>query len=336
MEFPQPFSSITGFRELRDGKILVADFRDGALQILDPRAKSATRVSRKGSGPNEYQRIGRLLALGLDTTAMYDSGNARLLLLGADGFPVNTLPVGSRVMDLLSAATWGDSHGSLYARLLTGFRDPQTLADTTLVARYNVATGKIDTVATVHVSKTDVNVTTRADGSASVLSAAVPFAVHDDWVALSDGRLAIAVGKDYHIDFRDRASTFSGPRTPFAPIPVTDADKDSVRAARRPKSSGEPGSLQPVSEPSVWYATKAPFVENGAWPGANGQLWIQVNRRGGDSGQQFDGFDRTGHRWTSIVLPAGSRVVGFGSQSVYASRKDADDQQFIQRFDFPR
>ena len=54
LEYSEPFSCISGLRELSDGRIVVADQREKLLQIINLRTGSVTKVGREGQGPGEW------------------------------------------------------------------------------------------------------------------------------------------------------------------------------------------------------------------------------------------------------------------------------------------
>src|SRR5690606_8681240 len=70
-EFTEPFTRVSGVRELRDGRLIVADQRDQTLQRIDLKTGDATPVSRKGSGPNEYAMPVDAFALPGDSTLVF-------------------------------------------------------------------------------------------------------------------------------------------------------------------------------------------------------------------------------------------------------------------------
>ena len=84
-EYEEPFTSISGLRELKDGRVLVADARDKTLQLIDMKTGSSTKVGREGQGPGEYALPYRIVPLPGDTSALYDIGNARYLTILPDG-----------------------------------------------------------------------------------------------------------------------------------------------------------------------------------------------------------------------------------------------------------
>jgi len=90
--FSEPFSSIGvgALRELRDGRVIVADPRDKVISLVDLRSGSATPIGREGGGPQEFGMPMRVLGAPGDTTFVYDPLNSRYLIIGADGKPINT------------------------------------------------------------------------------------------------------------------------------------------------------------------------------------------------------------------------------------------------------
>ena len=80
-EYSEPFTQVTGVRELKDGRLIVIDPRDKTVQVVDMARGTATKLGREGSGPGEYGIPMRLMALPGDTTAISDMLNNRLLLI---------------------------------------------------------------------------------------------------------------------------------------------------------------------------------------------------------------------------------------------------------------
>lgn len=87
--YDEPFSLIQagGVRELRNGKLIVADPRDRSLQMIDLAGGEALRIGREGSGPSEWGLPFRLLTAPGDSTYLFDPGNTRYLTVLPDGKP---------------------------------------------------------------------------------------------------------------------------------------------------------------------------------------------------------------------------------------------------------
>ena len=81
---PREFSQIRGVRELRDGRLLVTDWTDEVLLVVDLRTGGVRQLGRKGSGPTEYRLPAALLPLPGDSTLLVDQGNERLAVIGPD------------------------------------------------------------------------------------------------------------------------------------------------------------------------------------------------------------------------------------------------------------
>lgn len=89
-EFEEPFSQVAGLRELRDGRVIVADPRDKVVSVIDFRSGASASIGREGSGPQEFGMPMRLYAAPADTTLLFDPLNSRYLVIGPDAKPINT------------------------------------------------------------------------------------------------------------------------------------------------------------------------------------------------------------------------------------------------------
>jgi hypothetical protein len=78
-----------------------------------------------------------------------------------------------------------------------------------------------------------------------------------------------------------------------------------------------------------------PFVARTAIVAPDGRLWVERFRAANDSTPVFDVFDRTANRVLAITLPRRTRLVGFGTGSIYLVRIDNDGLQYLQRYRTP-
>ena len=84
-DFAEPFTQIAAVRELKDGRVLVADPREKIVLLIDFKTGRAIKIGREGSGPGEYVLPQRIIALPGDTSAIYDPSNQRYLIITPDG-----------------------------------------------------------------------------------------------------------------------------------------------------------------------------------------------------------------------------------------------------------
>jgi hypothetical protein len=354
-EFPEPFSYLSGVRELNDGRLIVIDPREKALRVIDMTRGTSNNLGREGSGPGEYAIPFRLLALPGDTTAMSDMVNNRMLVIHPDatvgGFldPTVPAPVGEvRFGSTGTMPTEADIKGRLYYQ---GLRYRRTEAgprpaDSVPMIRWDRTSGERDTVAWMPLP--DINLIAARSGQRTTYFVP-PFGGTNLMLAAPDGRVAIVHHDPYKVDFVSE----TGQRTIGQPIPyerlrISDGHKAEWREAQRGRTNVmsmssvdgrstqmEPGGQQ--GDPPEWGGEfMPPFLGPAALAFSNdGHLWI---RRTGPPGQPplFDVIDRAGNLVQKVVLPKRSRLVGFGKGVVYIVRVDDDDLQYLQKYRWDR
>jgi len=63
-------------------------------------------------------------------------------------------------------------------------------------------------------------------------------------------------------------------------------------------------------------------------------LWVGRSTPAG-AAAIYDVFDRVAFRIFQIELPPETRLIGFGPQTMYLLRRDADDLEHLQRYPLP-
>jgi hypothetical protein len=352
--FDDPFTQIAGLRELRDGSVIVADFRDRTLQKIDLSTGAATALSREGSGPTEYLFPTGVYAFPGESTAIYDMGNQRYLLLDSAGKPVTTFRMdegnsGGGMM-ILRAASGADDRGRLYystrGERRGGGMDggPPEFSDSGRVVRYDRATRKFDTLGVVMVPKPNVQAS-GSSNSRSVSIRPVPMAPEDAWGVALDGRIGVArVVTDEVQWWLPDGRRVTGPPVPYTPVKMTDADKKAwqEQAARggimvnndngRMTVSPAQSTPQPIDPSIQWPATKPPFPGNAVRIAPTGELWELRSTPASDPLPLYYVFDASGKLVKQVRLPARTRLVAFGKNVVYLVRRDADDLEYLERY----
>ncbi len=252
-EYGEPFTSISGIRELKDGRVLVADARDKTVQLIDLRSGAATAVGREGSGPGEYGLPMRLVPLPADSTAVFDAGNQRYLTIHPDGktgrdfrLEAAAPPAGGDggrggrggmvMMGGLSIPRGFDAKGNIYYEGMPfSMNDAGEMvsADSVAVLRFDRAARRVDTVAYRKVVKANAQVSGGRGNMNVRLGTGNPLAPADDWAALPDGRVAVVRAADYHLDVFSAANRkVSGAPVPYEKIRVDAAVKKMVEDQR--------------------------------------------------------------------------------------------------------
>jgi len=313
-ELREPFSEVRGIRELADGRVIVADFREKAVYVADFGKQTRTRVGRNGSGPEEYNAPVGLYPAPADSSWLLDIWNGRISVLDPTGRVARSEPIFGRNHSLPTAA---DTFGNLYwddsarsrdrARILRWTRDepPDTLAFLELPEQGPLR----------------------------------PFKAWDGWAVGRDGLLAVVHNRDsVLVEIVQRDGTVTrGPPTAYEPVRVNRADRDAYAAGNDNGGRvmgaaviGTPGRLQ---KPRIAFPERFPPVRaSEMWVAADGLTWIQRHQHLEDD-RVYDVFDGSGTRIAAYRLPPATAVVGFGLRGMYALRTDDVGLQWLERFD---
>lgn len=340
-EFAEPFSRISGLRELADGRVIVTDSRENTVQLLDLRSGSAQRLSREGRGPGEYLSPGTLLAQPNDVTLLVDHGNRRFLRIGPDGVVVETVKLpsvpiarsarGRQIPPAMAAISLlpprgVDRWGRLYFQPLDLGSASELVLDSTAILRWTIGREGIDTV-----------------GWVPSVTSGIIWASAETWQATPEGGIIRVSPDPYRITLIDSSGTVStGATVAYTPIRVSEADRQERRDQQQAQikqvvqADGSVLNGPPRFPELRFAATKPPFYGNeSALVTPDGQIWIQRTRASGDPVSVYDIFDARGGFMQQISFGARSRLVGFGLGTMYVARSDDDDLEYLQRFDRP-
>ncbi len=354
-EHEEPLSEAGGLRELRDGRVLVVDSRERLVYLFDFAKATATRVSRQGAGPLEYQIPGPLVSVG-DTVMMLDLMQQRLLVIDPNGVPVRTqrlTPAGDAITSLTRAGVIiaADARGRLYSEsrgmtIVTG--KMPVLSDTIALVRWVKYGVQGDTMAirVEPASMPKMDVANRS--SVGMKVPIVAYQPRDAWAVFRDGTVAILRVADDHSEWiAPDGKRSAGARFAHTPVPVTERDKERVRKTTREayewglklgmSMAGASGQKLPkisleLEEPSPWPKVKPPFSSARAAP--DGRLWV-ARATADDEVAEYDVVAPGGRLEKRVRFPRGVTLAGFGKDVLYAFRKDEDDLRYLQRYRLP-
>lgn len=333
------FSAVSGARELRDGRVLVTDFREPALYVVDLRRGTVTKLGRTGSGPNEYRQPGGIYAGLGDTSLVLDRGQPRVLVVSPAGEIV-----GMRSIELRGTSSSSDedvdrqrvdSRGFAY---FNGQNSALALArtgrqDSTPVLKLDVARQVLDTIARLRPQEMRI---LSAEGN-TIISRTVLFSPADGWGVAPDGRIAVVRAAPYRVEWiGGDGRVVQGPSQAFAAVPVTQADRDAVEA----QSAGTSGVARLGSSVTttaqvkgrLFAESKPPFSPDEIIVAPDGRVFVGRSLPANANRTVYDIFDSRGMRTDRIELPARSRIIGFGPSSIYVSERDADDLPTLRKY----
>lgn len=360
LEYTEPFSCISGLRELSDGRIIVADQREKLLQIINLRTGAVTKVGREGQGPGEWGIPAGLFAAKGDTTLLWDQGNRRFLTINPDATTgksfAATITTGS--MTMITVPRGVDRQGRVYIAGSTFTQapggGPPVSADSVGILRLDPPTGKVDTLGFLRIPKSDIETQNRGEARMVMIMAPNPMLPQATWTVTADGRVAIVQPEPYHLEWLTPSKTKTvGPTIRYQKLPVTQADKEASGppnnclttisiggppgGARGGAAAGGARTERRPAPREDWPDFKPPFLGGGRMGSSvvaapNGDVWVLRTRAANDEVPTYDIFDARGQLTGRMALPKGSRFVAFGNGTIYLSRMDEDDLLYIQRY----
>jgi hypothetical protein len=339
----EPFSLLRGARELPDGRLLVTDWIEQRLAVVDFARDAAQDRGRVGAGPGEFRLPAALLPFRADSTLLVDVGNARLTVLDAEGRP------GRSFQPRHDAARWpggADASGRIYFTIPAWQVERPLANDTVELAVYDPATHEVRTVARVHGS--------RQPSSNYAPTPRVPFVVfaaQDTWTVGGDGRVAIVRDDGYRVQWLRDGAVVAGPAYAGTPRPVRPADRSEfVRqflASSPLAGKGEDGGMgatpaelqsraqiELVVRGSEFAETLPDFRAGDTRSDAAGRLWVGVFTAA-DAPRRYDVFDAQGRRRATVQLGRDRHLLAVGRAHLYVAHTDQDGLQTIERYDVP-
>ena len=352
-QLSEAFSSIGSVRELTDGRVLITDSREGRIVVAHFRTGAVEQVGRRGQGPNEYGTVGTLLPLTGDSSLMVDVMNRRWLLFSGSSIVATLSPDTPIIRAVKTFAKGADGLGHVWVSVSPREFVQETAkagsidfgpADSDFVVRGHRATGTLDTVAKVRVAVSRRTVTASAYGKFhGVTWSRAPLSAAESVALFADGWFAVARVEPYRVDWIAPDGRVSrGRPIPVTPIRVTAAEKEAYFA--RVAASRTPGTGMPALPEAMRREIDAlrdrfpevfPPFTGAPIAGGDGNLWLRrpVSKHFPDI--RYDVVDRRGLRIGTVSLARGERVVAVGRTAVYVAWKDEDDIERLRRHPLP-
>lgn len=327
---------VTSIRELRDGRVVIADRKGRRLLISDLGFSTAQQVGREGAGPGEYRTLSHLHALGGDSTLVEDRGGRRWLLLDSGKL----------------VATIGADPGDGYWRTLIGTSRDGRIAEVRGFRFGRLASGPVNRVATYAESlvvisgrrgRSDVDTLVKIGGRYLGMWSAKkdvgggravdfyygnPLAVEDQAVLMADGTLAVAYRAPYRLECRGRG--LENVRTWSLPSERTAVDETVKRAAiRRAYPRGPQFSSDEIGN---WPSFVPPFSNDALQLGPTPYLLIERLDLQQDRLRRYDVVSCLSGMQYQIHTSARRRIVGAGRAAIYVATENDDGFEVIERY----
>lgn len=337
-------ATVSGARELKDGRILISDAKRAAVYLIDPRTGTTQQIGSAGGGETQYAQPGGFYAGIADTIYLLDRGQARVSVISPSGAIVGTRSIRRKGFSGSSDADLDLQQ--VDSRALSYFTDRgfrlnaavgATAVDSTPLVRFDASRQHYDTIALLRQAQKKV---TQADEHMQI-TREIHGSPRDGWGMAADGSIAVVRASPYRIDWYSPSGKVShGPVIAFEPIPYTAEDKAAIAAATSksaPKAGivdadGNEKKLSSAGADESFAPTKAAFDPTNIIVSSEGQVWVPRNQRFGVKTVLYDVFDRQGQRIDRVELPAGSRVIGFGLNAVYVVERDEKGTAALRKY----
>jgi hypothetical protein len=318
---------VAGVTRLSDGRIVIADGGTLGLRFYDATGRHLVTAGRKGQGPGEFDGLWSVWALPGDTIMAYDGNLKRVSVFTPDGAFV-------RSFNLDFAQGFPQLGGMLTDGTLIGsrgfaFQPSQidgVIRDTAPVLRF-AADGTFSDSVGRWLSREYYVHGTRNEAWASSL----PFG-RSMTLALGRGGFYVGSTERFEIEWRDGTGRLSRiVRATPAPVPVTAADLDRVKAERMESADAnwrrrQERMFAEMPVPSTRPAFGVLEVD------PEGNLWVGESIVSARDSQPWIVFGPDGRLRGSIVTPAGFSVREIGQDYLLGTSRDEMDVERVRMY----
>lgn len=277
----EPLGDVANMAVAADGQVWVWDDATPALLLLDANGTSVRRISRRGSGPGEYQTVNDIVVARDGALVIWDEGNARLNIYNPDGSFRTTATLtfsdccGLPVVVDTQNRLWLRTHPTMIAGKDNPV-DPAAFSRPQIVGylRYDGSGAPIDTVIAPTLPGADgvLNaMTVTADGIGG-MAQLVPYGSYPQYMVSPLGHVVSAMSRPYAVH-TEANGRFVRVTREFTPVPVAEEERAQRRAniefsMRRAKAGWTwngaeiPRQKPPINELAV---------------GLDGRIWVQLS-----------------------------------------------------------
>lgn len=350
----EPFTAISGVREVAPGVVIMSDMQERRLVRSDLTTGEVRDIGRQGDGPGEWRLPVRVFPGTGRDTYVPDLMQAKIHIVSPEGEITRSVPMTSATDGGMSifVPQGIDAAGRLYyaAPPITEGGEPM---DSIPIQRRTFVDG-MGTPETMAMLPNPIQMMTTSSGGGARITTGRPgpYQARDRWTVLPDGHVAIVRAEPYHVEiFAAGKAPITGPAVAYTPVkigkPERDAYRDRMKNAtgmmitRGTGSGGGGVSARTVGvaggdvPDSDFPETLPPFEgASDLVVAPSGAVWVRRAAAANARERSYDIFSpATGQRVGTARLRPNSRVVGFGEGSIYVVRQDpADDLLYLERY----
>jgi len=341
---PSAFSQVRGVRELPSGRLLVADWIEERLVIVNLLDGSVVLSAGPGSGPEEIRLPSSLIPYPGDSTLVADQANNRFSVVDPEGRIRRTFPA---TRPGVLGARGADAHGRLLHAIPAWAEQEPLAGDSVRLALWDPRNDRVEIL--THA----LGARRRTDQSPTreIRIPVVGFAPQDDWVVDPDiGTPTVVRSRPYRLEQIAPDDIVRGPPVDAARRPVTNEEKLAF-VARFLESSpmsgrgtdGTMGHAPSMSSAGLsrlvatteFAEVHPPFEPGSARPGPGRHIWVARATPSAEA-RVYDVFGATGEPELQVRLPPGRRVLAVTERGVYAVVRDDLGLEALELYALPR
>ncbi len=307
-----------GAVRLSDGRVVLASGGTHELRFYTPEGLHLFSVGREGGGPGEFRGIGMIARFAGDSIVVYDMMQRRVSLFDSHGVHIRdvTLTGASQVFFPMVLGRLDD--GAYLAQISSRQIGPNApelqpgeMRDSVLILHIGPDGDTFDTVGVFPSTINQVKMLSLG-GNTQPLPIPVHFSPRSVVVTQPDGMIA-GTSDTYDVRYYGSDGTLRRiVRKEHEPVPVTQADVDSVNARLQQSlaESNIPDELRSIYDDRPSAETMPAFLR--LMTDSEGNLWVEEYRRPGDDVPRWSVFDSDGYFLGVVTGPEGIRVTDIG------------------------
>jgi hypothetical protein len=318
------------------------DEQERRIVLADMQTRMVTQLSRRGTGPDEYQGLFGLFPLAGDTTVMPDHLRSRWLVFqggSVAGTVMGDVPAVAAMFRFSSRPVVGmDRRGNM---LLTGRPEVHTSTyeigpeDSLPLAIIHRATGRVDTITQLRRAPFRRVFSPAGGGSDEMFSATVPMPwAHGENAAMcSDGWIAVLRVEPYRVEWRTPSGEWiRGSPFQYERIRVNARERAAYEERRRPGLAPLPPGVRP--DP-VWPEEIPPVSAVAPTCASDGRLFLLRSKTSEREYPLYDIVNRAGDIVERLALDRNHELLGFGAASIYVITRDQLGIETVRRHPYP-